>query len=186
LISSCGANVLAVTATRDWNTLAVMKAPAPKHPNRPTGDTSTASSLPMGINGFAVHPSCRLMLSVGRAERCLRLWNLITGKKAGVLNFHRDVLSAVGEGASRWSGEGRKVAWDGKGEQFVVGWEVGAVVFGQVCLSIAVTPAVANIFIRIVSQGAGQFLSQRQRFITCSMFQCLRRIHYHFPQRMVV
>lgn len=59
----------------------------------------------------------------------MRLWNLITGKKAGVLNFEREVLAQVGEG--RFSaGEGRKVLWDESGEIYVVGFERGAVVFG--------------------------------------------------------
>jgi protein MAK11 len=132
LLSACAANALAVTSARDWSTLAVLRAPVPRQPNRPAGDTSTRASLPQGVNGFAVHPSRRLMLSVGRAERCLRLWNLTTGKKAGVLSFERAVLRAVGEGAGRWSGEGRTVAWNGDGERFVVGWEVGAVVYGKV------------------------------------------------------
>jgi protein MAK11 len=132
LISSCANNVLAITSTRNWNTLSMIKAPTPKHPNRPTGDTSTASTLPSGINHFAVHPSMKLMISVGRAERCMRLWNLVTGKKAAVLNFSRDMLKAVGESPSRWgSGEGRKVLW-GDGDEFAVAFEWGACIFGQV------------------------------------------------------
>ena len=59
----------------------------------------------------------------------MRLWNLITGKKAGVLNFEREVLGQVGEGKFG-TGEGRKVLWDAEGEVFVVGFERGAVVFG--------------------------------------------------------
>jgi protein MAK11 len=71
------------------------------------------------------------MLSVGKGERCMRLWNLVTGKKAGVLNFSRELLAAAGEG--RWgTGEGRRVEWDAAGEEFVVGFERGAVVFGMV------------------------------------------------------
>jgi protein MAK11 len=112
----------------------MIKAPNPKHPHRPTGDTSTASTLPSGINDFAVHPSMKLMLSVGRAERCLRLWNLVTGKKAGVLNFSKEMLHEVGESTSRWgSGEGRRILWNNTGEEFVVGFEWGASVFGEVC-----------------------------------------------------
>ena len=59
----------------------------------------------------------------------MRLWNLMTGKKAGVLNFDRDLLAQVGEG-KHGSGEGRRVLWDQKGENFVVGFERGAAVFG--------------------------------------------------------
>lgn len=61
----------------------------------------------------------------------MRLWNLMTGKKAGVLNFNRELLSSVKEG--RWStGEGRKVEWNSKGEEFAIAFEWGAVVFGIV------------------------------------------------------
>jgi protein MAK11 len=133
LISSCANNILAITSTRNWNTLSMIKAPTPKHPNRPTGDTSTASTLPAGVNDFAVHPSMKLMISVGRAERCMRLWNLVTGKKAGVLNFSREMLREVGESTSRWgSGEGRKVIWNNSGHEFAVAFEWGLCIFGEV------------------------------------------------------
>lgn len=59
----------------------------------------------------------------------MRLWNLMTGKKAGVLNFEREVLGQVGEGKFG-TGEGRNVLWDAEGEIFVVGFERGAVVLG--------------------------------------------------------
>lgn len=111
----------------------MIKAPTPKHPNRPTGDTSTASTLPSGVNDFAIHPSMKLMISVGRAERCMRLWNLVTGRKAGVLSFEKDMLKDVGEGSGRWgSGEGRRVLWDKEGEEFAVGFERGVCIFGMV------------------------------------------------------
>lgn len=84
--------------------------------------------MPSGINDFAVHPSMKLMLSVGKGEKCMRLWNLVTGKKAGVLNFDRNILAAVGEGRFA-SGEGRRVIWDKEGEEFAVGFERGIVVF---------------------------------------------------------
>jgi protein MAK11 len=70
----------------------------------------------------------KLMLSVGKGEKCMRLWNLVTGKKAGVLNFGRDILTAVGEGRFA-SGEGRRVIWDKEGDEFAVGFERGIVVF---------------------------------------------------------
>lgn len=62
----------------------------------------------------------------------MRLWNLVTGKRAGVLTFERGVLSAVGEGKFR-GGEGRVVVWSGDGEEFAVGFERGVVVFGLDC-----------------------------------------------------
>lgn len=75
----------------------------------------------------------KIMISVGRAERNLRLWNLITGKKAGVLSFGKEMLKELGESSSRWgSGEGRKVLWNNSGEEFAVAFEWGACIFGEV------------------------------------------------------
>jgi protein MAK11 len=88
--------------------------------------------MPSGINDFAVHPSLKLMISVGKGEKCMRLWNLVTGKKAGVLNFGREMLNEIGEGRYA-SGEGRKVTWGSTeaGEEFCVGFEQGILVFGM-------------------------------------------------------
>jgi protein MAK11 len=145
LLSSCGNNVIAVTSTKTFNTLSLIKAPNPKHPNRPTGDTSTASTLPNGVNDFAVHPSMKLMISVGRAEKNMRLWNLVTGRKAGVLAFDRDMLKAVGEGTRWGSGEGRRVLWSPEGEEFAVAFERGICVFGMVCLTSYMKWMMANL-----------------------------------------
>jgi len=60
----------------------------------------------------------------------MRLWNLVTGKKAGVLSFERELLQSVGEG--KWaSGEGQKVKWSPEGDEFAVLFDRGAVVFGM-------------------------------------------------------
>ena len=74
----------------------------------------------------------KLMITVGKGEKSMRLWNLVTGKKAGVLNFERGMLAEVGEGRHS-SGEGRKVAWGSTdaGEEFCVGFERGALIFGM-------------------------------------------------------
>ena len=131
LLSSSEDNTIAVVRTRDWTVLSTIKAPIPKAFGRPSGDTAPPGGSPAGVNDFAVHPSMKLMVSVGKGEKCMRLWNLVTGKKAGVLNFGREILQGVGEG--RWgNGEGRKVEWDSKGEEFAVGFERGAVIFGMV------------------------------------------------------
>ena len=131
LLSGAEDNTIAVTRTRDWTVLSTIKAPIPKAHGRPSGDTAALGDTPVGVNDFAIHPSMKLMVSVGKGEKCMRLWNLVTGKKAGVLNFERDLLQGIGEG--KWtSGEGRKVEWDGLGEEFVVGFERGAAVFGMV------------------------------------------------------
>jgi protein MAK11 len=132
LLSAAEDSAIAITRTRDWEPLSTIKAPIPIPQGRPSGDTAAPGEVPSGINDFAVHPSMRLMLSVGKGEKCMRLWNLVTGKKAGVLSFSRVLLSAVGEGRFA-SGEGRRVVWDPEGEEFAVTFERGAVVFGIDC-----------------------------------------------------
>jgi len=109
-----------------------MKAPVPKALNRPSGDTSAPGDVPAGINALAVHPSSKLGVSVGQGEKSMRLWDLVRGKKAGVLVFERKVLEAVGEARFR-GGEGRSVVWGRGGEEFAVGFERGVVVFGLDC-----------------------------------------------------
>lgn len=136
LLSSAEDNTIAVTRTRDWTVLSAIKAPLPRVSGRPTGDTAPPGTMPAGVNDFAVHPSRKLMLSVSKGERCMRLWNLMTGKKAGVLNFGREILQAIGERKAAGAGEARKVDWDAAGEEFVVGFERAAVVFNLVRLMI--------------------------------------------------
>lgn len=131
LLSAAEDNTIAVTRTRDWTVLSTIKVPIPRAHGRPSGDTAALGDTPAGVNDFAIHPSMKLMVSVGKGEKCMRLWNLVTGKKAGVLNFERDLLQGIGE--RKWaSGEGRKVEWNSLGEEFVVGFERGAAVFGMV------------------------------------------------------
>ncbi|KAJ5215938.1 uncharacterized protein N7498_002345 [Penicillium cinerascens] len=129
LLAGAEDNTISVSKTRDWTVVSTIKAPNPKVQGRPSGDTAPPGAAPSGVNHFAVHPSMKLMVSVGKGEKCMRLWNLVTGKKAGVLNFSRDLLSSVKEG--KWSsGEGRRIAWNPAGEEFAVAFEWGVVVFG--------------------------------------------------------
>ncbi|KAK2753583.1 hypothetical protein FQN54_007360 [Arachnomyces sp. PD_36] len=129
LLAAAEDNTISVTRTRDWSVVSTIKAPNPKTLGRPSGDTAPPGAAPAGVNDFAVHPSMKLMLSVGKGEKTMRLWNLVTGKKAGVLSFGREILQSVKE--SRFnSGEGRRILWNPEGEEFVVGFERGAVVFG--------------------------------------------------------
>ena len=131
LLSASEDCTIAVARTRDWTVLSTMKAPIPKAHGRPSGDTAPYGGTPAGVNDFAIHPSMKLMVSVGKGEKCMRLWNLVTGKKAGVLNFGRELLQGVGE--DRFArGEGRRVVWNSLGEEFVVGFERGCAVFGMV------------------------------------------------------
>lgn len=132
LLSSAEDSTVAVTRTRDWSLLSTIKAPIPKAAGRPSGDTAPLGGAPSGVNDFAVHPSLKLMITVGKGEKSMRLWNLVTGKKAGVLNFSREMLMEAGEGRHS-SGEGRKVAWGATdlGDEFCVGFDKGALVFGM-------------------------------------------------------
>lgn len=132
LLSSSEDSTIAVTRTRDWSLLSNIKAPIPKVMGRPSGDTAPLGGTPSGVNDFAIHPSMKLMISVSKGERAMRLWNLVTGKKAGVLNFSRDMLQEVGE-SKHSTGEGRRVVWgsvDGA-DEFAVGFERDVVVFGM-------------------------------------------------------
>ncbi|RMZ89232.1 hypothetical protein DV736_g3535, partial [Chaetothyriales sp. CBS 134916] len=130
LLSASEDNTIAVTRTRDLEVVSSIKAPRPKVQGQPSGDTAPPGMTPMGINDFAVHPSMKLMVTVGKGEKCMRLWNLLTGKKAGVLNFDRKMLEEIKEGKYS-SGEGRKIEWDGQGKRFVVAFERGVLVFGE-------------------------------------------------------
>lgn len=134
LLAAAEDNTISVSKTRDWTVVSTIKAPRPKVQGRPSGDTAPPGAAPSGVNHFAVHPSMKLMLSVGKGEKCMRLWNLVTGKKAGVLNFNRELLQSVKEG--KWSsGEGRRIAWNPAGEEFAVAFEWGVVVFGIVSVA---------------------------------------------------
>ncbi|KAI9167506.1 Protein MAK11 [Paramyrothecium foliicola] len=132
LLSSSEDSTIAVTRTRDWSVLTTIKAPVAKPQGRPSGDTAAFGGTPSGVNDFAIHPSMKLMITVSKGEKCMRLWNLVTGKKAGVLNFSRDMLVEVGEGKHS-TGEGRRVVWGGVDgtEEFAVGFDRDVVVFGM-------------------------------------------------------
>jgi protein MAK11 len=130
LISSSEDNSIAISRTKDLVTISTVKAPKPKAIGQPSGDTAPQGTIPAGVNDFAVHPSMKLMVSVGKGERCMRLWNLVRGKKAGVLNFGREILESVKEG--KYShGEGRRIDWSPSGNEFAVAFERGVVVFGE-------------------------------------------------------
>lgn len=131
LLSAAEDNTISITRSRDWTVISTIKAPRPKVQGRPSGDTAPPGSAPAGVNDFAVHPSMKLMLSVGKGEKCMRLWNLVTGKRAGVLTFEKEVLQSVKEGKHS-SGEGRKIEWSLNGHEFAVAFERGVTVFGAV------------------------------------------------------
>ncbi|KAM0436018.1 hypothetical protein ACHAPT_002910 [Fusarium lateritium] len=132
LLSSSEDSTIAVTRTRDWSLLSNIKAPIPKPLGRPSGDTAPLGGTPSGVNDFAIHPSMKLMISVSKGERSMRLWNLVTGKKAGVLNFSKEMLQEAGEGKHS-TGEGRRVVWGNvdDSDEFAVGFDRDIVVFGM-------------------------------------------------------
>ncbi|KAK0711539.1 WD40-repeat-containing domain protein [Lasiosphaeris hirsuta] len=135
LMSASEDSTVAVTRTRDWALLHTFKCPVPKPQGRPSGDTAPMGGGPSGVNDFAVHPSSKIMITVARGERSMRLWNLETGKKARVLNFDRDALAEIGEGKHS-TGEARRIVWgaaDGE-EEFAVGFDRDILVFGMDCL----------------------------------------------------
>lgn len=132
LLSASDDSTIAITRTRDWSMLSNIKTPKAKAHGRPTGDTAPFGGTPSGVNDFAIHPSMKLMISVSKGERCMRLWNLVTGKKAGVLSFSKEMLREVGE-SKHASGEARRVTWgtaDGA-DEFAVGFDRNVVVFGM-------------------------------------------------------
>ncbi|KAK0637267.1 WD40-repeat-containing domain protein, partial [Bombardia bombarda] len=135
LLSASEDSTVAVTRTRDWALLHTFKCPIPKVQGRPSGDTAGLGGAPSGVNDFAVHPSNKIMISVGKGERCMRLWNLETGKKSRVLNFARDALVEIGEGRHS-TGEARRIVWgSARGEdEFAVGFDRDVLVFGMDCL----------------------------------------------------
>lgn len=90
-----------------------------------------------GVNDIALHPSQKILLSVCKGERGVRMWNLMTGRKAGVLMFGRDDIPLP------FGREGIKVEWNADGNEYAVAFERGVVVFGtnsKPKLRIAPTP----------------------------------------------
>ncbi|KYK56964.1 60S ribosome biogenesis protein Mak11 [Drechmeria coniospora] len=132
LLTGSEDSTIAVARTRDWSVLSTIKVPKATAQGRPSGDTAAFGATPSGVNEFAIHPSMKLMISVSKGERCMRLWNLVTGKKAGVLGFTRNMLQEIGEGKHS-TGEGRRVVWGSADEadEFAVGFDRDAVVFGM-------------------------------------------------------
>ncbi|KAK3301619.1 WD40-repeat-containing domain protein [Chaetomium strumarium] len=136
LLSAAEDSTIAVTRTRDWTLLHTFKSPIPKMQGRPSGDTAAQGAAPSGVNDFAVHPSNKIMISVSKGERCMRLWNLETGKKSRVLNFDRAVLAEIGEGRHS-TGEARRIVWGssrGGEDEFAVGFDRDVLVFGMDCV----------------------------------------------------
>lgn len=139
LISAGADGQIQILRTRDWGVLSTLKAPKPKgkpvnyakdygEGYGPRIDTFGSEGYGGGsgaINDIALHPSQKILLSCGAGERAVRMWNLMTGRKAGVLYFDRENVP------SKFGNEGCRVEWSGSGEEYAVAFERGAIVFGM-------------------------------------------------------
>lgn len=89
LLSGAADGKICIWRTKDWDVLAELK-----------GHQGT-------VNDISIHPSGKLALSVSD-DKTLRLWNLMTAKKASVLK--------LGEAAL-------KVTWTDDGEHYILGFD---------------------------------------------------------------
>ncbi|KAI5857602.1 WD40-repeat-containing domain protein [Tricharina praecox] len=128
-----------ILRTRDWGVLSTLKVPKPKakpvnyvkdygEGYGPRIDAFGSEGYGGGsgaVNDIALHPSQKILLSVGAGERAVRMWNLMTGRKAGVLAFGKEVLPP------RIGKEGMRVEWAADGESYAVAFDRGVIVFGM-------------------------------------------------------
>lgn len=89
LLSGGGDGKIYVWRTKDWEALAELKG----HKG--------------SVNDLSIHPSGKVAISVGE-DKTLRLWNLMTGRKASVLKLGK---------------VGIKARWSNDGMSYVVGFE---------------------------------------------------------------
>lgn len=88
LLSGSEDGKIIIWRTKDWETFSTLKG----HQGR--------------VNDLAIHPSGRVAISVSQ-DQTIRLWNLMTAKKAAVLKIKgRDHLGQCGEYV-RWSQDGK-------------------------------------------------------------------------------
>ena len=130
LITAGEDSQILIFRTRDWSLLSTLKVPKPKAMGASIGLLGNGER-PGGVNDIALHPSQKILLSVSRGERSVRMWNLMTGRKAAVLQFKKEVMGPlVGSRTGGLSGEGQKVRWAPDGEEFAVAFERGIIIFG--------------------------------------------------------
>jgi len=139
LLSAGADGQIQILRTRDWGVLSTLKVPKPKakpvnyvkdygEGYGPRIDTFGSEGYGGGsgaVNDIALHPSQKILLSVGAGERAVRMWNLMTGRKAGVLAFGKEVLPP------RIGKEGTRVEWATDGESYAVAFDRGVIVFGM-------------------------------------------------------
>lgn len=95
LLSGAGDGKLCLWRVKDWEVLSEMKG----HKGE--------------INDVSIHPTGKIALSVG-SDRTIRLWNLMTGKKASILKVKREPL---------------KVQWTPDGTHFVVAFDRSVAIY---------------------------------------------------------
>ena len=76
LLSASEDGTICIWRTRDWECMATMKG----HKGR--------------VNGLCVHPSGKIAISVGK-DKALRLWNLMTGRKASANKLGEGISAAL-------------------------------------------------------------------------------------------
>lgn len=97
LLSASDDNRICIWRARDWEVLGELKG-------HKAG----------GINDIAIHPSGRIAISAGN-DHTLRLWNLMTARKASVLKLGSDVAL--------------KCKWAPDGSSFILGFDKKVVVY---------------------------------------------------------
>lgn len=133
LITAGEDSQILIFRTRDWSLLSTLKAPKPKGSAKNAGIGLLGNGeRPGGVNDLALHPSQKILFSVSKGERAMRMWNLMTGRKAGTLGFTKEVMGIeLGNRIGGASGEAQKVRWSPDGEEFAVAFERGVIVFGM-------------------------------------------------------
>lgn len=98
LLSGASDGKICIWRTKDWEVLGEIKGP--------------------GVQDLDVHPTGRIAISVGN-DNSLRLWNLMTAKKASALKLNK-----------REHGELFKCAWAGEnGKYFILGFDRKIVIY---------------------------------------------------------
>ena len=139
LLSASLDGTIQILRTRDWGLLSTLKAPKPKPkpinfardygegygPRISTFGDEGYGGGAGGVTDIALHPSQKILLSVGAGERAVRMWNLMTGRKAGVLAFDRETVP------QSFGTDPTLVEWAAAGESYAVAFERGVLILGM-------------------------------------------------------
>lgn len=127
LLSGAGDGKICIWRTKDWEVLGELKGHK------------------AAVNDIAIHPTGRLALSVAD-DRSLRLWNLMTAKKASVIKLRENALH---------------VRWSLDGTQYVVGYSGRIEVYGaESAKLLARRPLKSSLqHMDVVDFGEGEFIA---------------------------